>query len=182
MPSADIDACCLIDLLSSGHAEAILQACGFTWHLPVAVQSEVLYIRQPDPAQAGKLVLVKVDLSPLIDGGTLSLCQPDNNQEKDRFTQYATQFRSDEEAMCIALAESRGWTIATDDRKAIRVSKEAGMTLLSCPQIMRTWSDAQTPEKAVLVKALQDVELYAQFRPNQSLPEHDWWDAQLGRT
>src|SRR5262245_37820239 len=155
MPSADIDACCLIDLLASGHAEAILQACGYSWHLPAAVQAEVLYIRGPDPAQANKLILVEVDLNPLIDGGTLILCQPENGQEKDRFTQYATQFRSEGEAMCIALAESRGWTIATDDRKAIRVAQEAGLTVLSCPQIMRMWAEAQRPSKEVLIKALQ---------------------------
>ena len=37
MPSIIIDACCLFDLLASGHSEAILRACGYAWHLPVAV-------------------------------------------------------------------------------------------------------------------------------------------------
>ncbi len=31
MPDAAIDACCLIDLLASGEAEAILRSSGFTW-------------------------------------------------------------------------------------------------------------------------------------------------------
>ena len=53
MSSAAIDACCLIDLLASGHAEAILRASGFSWHLPAAVQGEVQYLRQYDPAQPG---------------------------------------------------------------------------------------------------------------------------------
>jgi hypothetical protein len=175
MPSADIDACCLIDLLASGHAEAILQACGYTWYLPVAVQSEVLYIRQPDPAQAGKLVLVEVDLNPLLKSGALSLCQPYNDQEMDRFTQYATQFRSDGEAMCVALAESRGWTIATDDRKAIRIAQQAGLSVISCPQIVKKWTDLTNPDKAILARALKDIEIFAQFRPNPSLPEYQWW-------
>ena len=40
MPDAAIDACCLIDLLASGHVEAILRAANFDWHLPSAVQGE----------------------------------------------------------------------------------------------------------------------------------------------
>jgi len=175
MPSADIDACCLIDLLASGHAEAILQAYGCTWHLPVAVQSEVLYIRQPDPIQAGKLVLVQVDLNPLINSGTLTLCQPNNDQEKNRFTQFAMQFRSDGEAMCIALAETRGWTIATDDRKAIRVAEQAGLSVVSCPQIVKKWADVTDPDRAILARALKDIEIFAQFRPTPSLSEYQWW-------
>ena len=50
MPDAAIDACCLIDLVASGDAEAILRASGFRWYLPSAVRSEVQYRRQHDPA------------------------------------------------------------------------------------------------------------------------------------
>ena len=76
MPDAAIDACCLIDLLASGDAEAILRASGFTWHLPSAVQGEVQYRRQHDPAQPGKTVKVPVDLSGLISSGVLTVCHP----------------------------------------------------------------------------------------------------------
>jgi len=69
MQDAAIDACCLIDLLASGHAEAILLASGFTWQLPSAVQDEVLYRRQHDPAQPGKTINVPVDLSGIIASG-----------------------------------------------------------------------------------------------------------------
>jgi hypothetical protein len=180
MSSADIDACCLIDLLASGHAEAILKACGYSWHLPVAVQSEVRYIRRPDPDHADKIVLVEVDLNPFLKSGALSLCQPDNDQEMDRFTQYATQFRSDGEAMCVALAESRDWTIATDDRKAIRIAQQAGLHVVSCPQMVKKWTDLTNPSTAILARALKDIEIFAQFRPNPPLPEYQWWVENVG--
>ncbi len=61
---AVIDACCLIDLLASGQAEAILRATGHAWHLPAAVQAEVQYVRQYDPAQPGTFLSVPVDLTP----------------------------------------------------------------------------------------------------------------------
>jgi len=179
MASATIDACCLIDLCASGHAQAILRAGGHAWHLPIAVQSEVQYVRQPDPTDPGKLISVPVDLKPLLETGLLTLCQPDNQQEADLFTQYAVQFRSDGEAMCMALAESRGWVIATDDRKAIRISQQVGLTVISCPQLVKTWADAVHPSQGTLLKVLKNIELLAQFRPNPSMPDWQWWMDQL---
>jgi hypothetical protein len=175
MPSAVIDACCLIDLLASGHAEAVLRAAGFDWHLPAAVQSEVRYVRQHDPDQSGQTVLVAVDLNSLISSGVLCVCRPNDDRELDRFTQYAAIFRSDGEAMCMAVAERRGWIVATDDRKAIRVGREAGLTVVSSPQLVKMWADKARPTATALLEALKDIEFLAQFRPNPSMPEYQWW-------
>src|SRR5690242_13113406 len=106
MTPAVIDACCLIDLLASGEAEAILRAAGHAWHLPVAVQGEVKYVRQHDPTRPGGFLSVPADLTPLLASGLLTLCRPDDPQEQARFVHYAMIFRSDGEAMCLALAES----------------------------------------------------------------------------
>jgi hypothetical protein len=130
LPPAAIDACCLFDLLASGNTEAILRTSGFSWQLLSVVQGEVQYVRRHDPAQPGKLVKVPADLSGLIASGLLTVCDPQNQQELDRFTHYATLFRSDGESMCLALAELRGWVVATDDRRAIRVAQQAGLTAI----------------------------------------------------
>jgi hypothetical protein len=179
MPSAAIDACCLFDLLASGHAEAILRSSGFAWQLPAAVQGEVQYLRQYDPTQPGKIVKVPADLSGLVSSVVLTVCAPENQQELDRFVHYATVFRSDGESMCLALAERRGWLVATDDRKAIRVARQAGLTVVSCPELVRAWAAAVGPDQSTLVKALRDIQVLAQFKPNPSMPEHGWWVAQL---
>ena len=172
---ATIDACCLIDLMVSGHAEAILRASGHAWHLPIAVQGEVKYLRQHDPAQAGAVVTVPADLSPYLASGLLTTCQPDDPQEQARFVHYAVQFRSDGEAMCLAIAESRGWPVASDDRKAIRVATQAGLMVISCPQLVKAWSDATRPDPAIVVRVLADIQTLAQFRPNPTMPESAWW-------
>jgi hypothetical protein len=179
MPPAAIDACCLIDLLASGHAEVILRAGGFAWQLPSAVQGEVQYLRQHDPKQPGKLLKVPADLSGLISSGVLTVCAPKNQKELDRYTHYATVFRSDGESMCLALAERRGWVVATDDRKAIRVARQAGLTVVSCPELVKAWAASARPDQPTLVKALRDIQVLAQFKPNPSMPEHGWWVAQL---
>jgi predicted nucleic acid-binding protein len=97
----------------------------------------------------------------------------------DRFTHYATLFRSDGEAMCLALAEQRGWVVATDDRRAIRVARQAGLTVVSCPQLVKAWADASAPDQATLARVLQDIQVLAQFKPNSSMPEYQWWIDQL---
>jgi hypothetical protein len=147
--------------------------------LPVAVKGEMQFLRQTDPTDSTKLILVPVDLNPLISSGILTVCQPDIQPELDLFTQYATIFRSDGEAMCMALAESRGWLIATDDRKAIRIGQQAGLAVLSSPQLMKAWAENAASDRATLVKALKDIERLAQFRPNATMPEFQWWMDQL---
>jgi predicted nucleic acid-binding protein len=110
----------------------------------------------------------------------LAPCQPDDPQEQARFVQSATIFRSDGEAMCLALAESRGWAVATDDRKAIRVAGQAGLTVISCPALVKAWAVATKPDRATLVQVLTDIQTLAQFRPNPAMPEAGWWSSQSG--
>src|SRR5438132_6875034 len=182
MPDAAIDACCLIDLLASGYVEAILQASGFTWRMPSAVQAEVQYRRQHDPAQPGKTMNVPVDLSGMISSGVLTECTSQTQQELDRFTHYATIFRSDGEAMCLALAEQRKWLVATDDRKAIRVAQQAGLTVVSCPELVKAWADATGPDQSTLNRVLQDIRVLAQFTPNPMMPVYQWWVDELSKS
>jgi hypothetical protein len=176
---AVIDACCLIDLLVSGYGEAILGASGHLWYLPIAVQGEVKYLRQHDPAQPGAFLNAPADLAPHFASGLLTACHPDDPQELARFVHYATVFRSDGESMCLALAESRGWPIATDDRKAIRVAEQAGLTVISCPQLVKGWVDAIRPDKATILEVLNNIQILAQFRPNPTMPESAWWQKQV---
>jgi hypothetical protein len=175
-----LDACCLIDLLASGQAEAILRAAGYAWHLPSSVQADVQYVRQHDPDNPGSYRNVPVDFTPLVDSGVFTPCHPDDPQEQARYIHYATMFRSDGEALCLALAECRGWTVATDDRRAILIAHPAGLTVVSCPELVRAWADATRPDATSLVQALTDIQTLGQFRPNSRMPESDWWNHLTG--
>jgi hypothetical protein len=119
------------------------------------------------------------DLTGLIGSGLLTVCSPQTQHESDRFVHYATIFRSDGEAMCLALAEARGWVVGTDDRRAVRVAQQAGLTVVSCPQLVKAYADATTPSQAALVQLLQDIQMLAQFVPNPTMPEYQWWMDQL---
>ena len=118
---------------------------------------------------------VPADLSGMISSGVLTLCQPENQQELNQFTHYAAMFRSDGEAMCLAIAEQRKWVMATDDRKAIRIAQQAGVTVMNCPELVKAWADATGPDQAALNKVLLDIQVLAQFKPNPTMPEFQWW-------
>ncbi|HEX7380169.1 MAG TPA: hypothetical protein VF278_23815, partial [Pirellulales bacterium] len=85
----------------------------------------------------------------------------------------AARFGSDGEAMCLALAESRGWLVATDDKEAITVAQRARLKVVSSPELLKSWS--LVTEATDVVKALMDIELFARFRPNSAMPECRWW-------
>lgn len=179
---AVIDACCLIDLLASGRLESILQAAGYAWHMPDAVKDEVRFVRGRDPSRPGSYLNVPVDLALIVSSGILIPCQPTDAREQSLFVQYAARFRSDGEAMCLAIAEARGWVVATDDRKAIKLAQAAGLTVLSCPRLVKSWVEATKPDAAAVVQVLTDVETLAQFRPSPTMPESAWWNKRLSRT
>ena len=68
--------------------------------------------------------------------------------------------------MCLALAECRGWIVATDDRRAIHVAQKAGLSVVSCPELVKAWADATRPDATSLAQVLIDIQTLAQFRPN----------------
>ena len=171
-----IDACCLIDLLASGQAEAILRATGHTWHLPTSVQAEVQYVRQHDPDNPGAYPeRARRSHAAREVRGCSRRASPTTPRSRLSYVHYATLFRSDGEAMCLALAECRGWIVATDDRRAIEVAQQAGLTVVSCPELVKAWADATRPDSTSLVQVLTDIQTLAQFRPNPTMPESDWW-------
>ena len=181
MPMAVLDACCLIDLLASGRAAEVLQANVYDWLVPIAVVAETKHERSLDPEDPAKTINRPVNLQPLLDRKLLQFCQPAPGQEVARLVQYAAHFRSDGEAMCLAIAETRGCVLATDDRKAIRLGQQAGLTVVSCPELMKCWADVSGASANDLRDALLGIERFAQFRPNPSLPWAEWRHEQLTR-
>lgn len=175
MSSAVVDACCLIDLLASGCAAEILRASGYRWHLPRAVEREMRYVRQHDPDRECGYREEPADLEPLLASGLLELAEPASQDELAEFVRFARMFRSDGEAMCLALAGSRGWAVASDDRKARRLATKAGLMVVSTPNLLRTWAETNAVERARVRQVLASIEQLARFRPTDDFPESGWW-------
>ena len=175
MSDAVIDACCVIDVCASGQPEAVLIASALRWFIPAAVIGEACYLHRPSPDDPKRLVPVPLDLSPFLTAGLLTPCDLAGEEELKHFVQLATLFRSDGEAACLAIAKSRGWALATDDRKARREAANIGVPVVTTPELMKTWADATGAAEADIARLLRDIQTFARFIPHKTMPLHSWW-------
>lgn len=174
MSDCIVDACCLINLCATNRLSDILQAQRESFHVSSEVQGEALAIYQPAADDATKLQLTPIDLSLAVQSGVLKVCKLEQSHEVDAFVEFAVQL-DDGEASCLAIAKSRRWSVATDDKKAIRLANAEGISVATTPQIVKTWVDVAIPESDEVVDVLLRIERFAKFRPHRANVFFDWW-------
>jgi predicted nucleic acid-binding protein len=178
MANPIVDACCLINLYASGRIQAIVQACGEGVYVSEEVRRESLSIRKVDPADASLLIPSPIDISLEISAGLIKECRLETKEEMESYVNFASKV-DDGEASSLAIAKSRNWTVATDDRKAIRLADESGIAVITTPEFVEHWVKNTTPTDVEIVKAIRAIERFAKFRPRRSDPRYDWWVSML---
>jgi len=176
-----LDACCLINLYGSGRMAEILEAIPTVFAVAEFVaREEALRIYAGPPGRVTEEV-ENIDLGLLIESGRLEIVGLQDDEEKATFVELAAHL-DDGEAMTGALALHRGWTIATDDRKAIRVFGEIapGSLVISTPQLIRAWVDMTHPDEDEVVEVLKNIRLRARYEPGANHPLNAWWHARYG--
>ena len=174
MTDCILDACCLINLCATNRFSDILQAQEGSFHVSAEVRGEALAIYQPATDDAEKLVLTPIDLSPVVQSGMLKECKLERSAEMDSFVEFAVQL-DDGEASCLAIAKSRGWCVATDDKKAIRLATAEGISVATTPQIIKKWVDVVVPDSGEVADVLFRIERFAKFRPHRTNIFFSWW-------
>jgi predicted nucleic acid-binding protein len=99
--------------------------------------------------------------------------------EAEEFVRLA-RILDDGEALCLALAKCRGWVLATDDRKAIRVANDESVATVTTPELIKHWADSCRAENDAIATVLRNVERFARFTPRRGMLLADWWE-QLAR-
>jgi hypothetical protein len=171
-----VDACCLINLYASGKVESIIPACSGDFYVSEQVRSESLKIRQPDENDPESLVLSPINLSDAIASGLFKECFLTGPAELDAYVRFAVEVE-DGEASCLAIAESRSWSVVTDDRKAHRLASDAGISVVTTPELIEQWATATRPFDDEVTEVLRCIERYSRFRPRRSSPLYEWWVA-----
>ena len=179
MPAVILDACGSLNLYASGRFVPILTALRHDWYVPAAVEREALQYRQPDPDDPEKLISLPIDLTPALDGGVLSRCDCEGDDEFALYTNLAARIGDDGESMGIAIAKCRGWAVVTDDKKARRIAQELGVSVLATTEIMKQWASIARPPAHELSEALEAIERFAHFQPGRGALEYDWWVASI---
>jgi len=172
MDDVVVDACCMINLYAAGELRKRLSLLGGRWYLPTVVMVEAIYlhIEQAD----GTIEKSPIDLQSFVDDGTLLSCTVESAEELELYVDLATQI-GDGEAMALAIAKSRGWTLSTDDRKAIRIADGLAISVLTTPELIKRWADSATLSCDELRDTLRLIEDRASFFPAASHPLYSWW-------
>lgn len=179
MSAVILDACGVVNLYASGQFAPILAALANDWYLPAAVERESKTYRQPDPADLGELIVVPVDLLPAINAGILTRCDCESEEETELYLELAAQIRDDGESMGLAIAKCRGWSVLTDDKKARRIGKELGVSVVATTEVMKRWSEITKPSESELSVVLEAIERFANYRPARGAEYFDWWLAAI---
>lgn len=114
-----LDACCIFNFYVSGHFLEILQAINDQFYVTIVVQEKELQKLQKMKNDDNQEMNV---LEMAIAEELLNVIDFESEEEAELFVNYAFQIDDGEAASC-AIAVSRGWAIATDDRRAISFIK-----------------------------------------------------------
>jgi len=173
-----VDSCCLINLYATDDLVSLLSASDNMFHVPNIVVEESWYVLEANQDDPGKQTKVEIDLSGAMNAGVLQRCDLQGDTETELFVSFAAQ-ADDGEAVCLAIAKNRGWSIANDDRKAQRLAAESGISVVTTPELVKHWADISSAADEAISAAVRRVRDCARFVPRAGSILHDWWMEKL---
>jgi predicted nucleic acid-binding protein len=165
-----LDTCCLVNLAAIDGTLECLAAFGLTWYVPTAVQAEGIFIRTAIDSREVR----RIDLAAAVSAGTVHICDPVDDVERGLYVEFALNL-DDGEAMALAITKNRGWTLATDDRKARKKADAVGVPVVTTPELVERWATRVGCSEETLATALGRVEALARFVPPGDSPGAEWW-------
>jgi hypothetical protein len=167
-----LDACCVINLYESGKMSDILTS--LQAYIAIA---DYVYHQEVLRTTEGRLF----ELQPLIDGGLLAVATFESKVEMITFVNFAASI-DDGEATTGAIAVTRNWAIATDDRLSIRFLKQSAPTLpiVSTLDLVKHWVDTTHPHADIVRTTLQNIRNRARYIPYATHPLYRWWATHIG--
>lgn len=172
-PFALLDACAVINLVATRRATDILRSAASVVGVVDAVRREAGHVRRGGTGDDAN-DLEAIDLGPLLEAGLLHRVVL-TEAEMEAYVGL-TVLLDDGEAMTLAVALSRGATMVTDEKKAVRVS-DGRVLILTSLHLVKAWAESQRIEGAVLRGVLHDLRTRGRYTPGRGHPLRAWWDA-----
>ena len=169
-----IDACVLINLIATGLLKEILSLIAQNSVICVLVKGESLYLRNEEDINE----LESIDIDDLVNQEIIQISDCKTDIEQELFVNLAADL-DDGEAMSVAIALSRNWHLATDDKKARRIFKENSQDhqlLVSTSDLIKEWVENENLDDITIKSILVKVERKASFRPSKSDVNLQWWN------
>jgi predicted nucleic acid-binding protein len=167
------DASVLINIVASRVPDEILSGVGLKFVVCPDVLKEVKLLRDRETGEEHL-----IDLSAYFENGQLDLIELVSDEEFELLVDYASLMGSgDGEAMCFALAESRGLCVAIDDGRAIRraLRKCPDFKTIGTLDVLAMWQKENSISPEAMNAVLIAIERFARYRPSVSHPRYEWW-------
>lgn len=174
-----LDACCLLNLYATRRCEEILRVIGARFAVADLVAGEAIYVFRggagPDARERDQ-----IDLRALSDAGMLEILHLQSVDETANFVNFAAEL-DDGEAMTCALAVLRGMSVATDDRKALRILKERApqVTIYTTCHLLQYWATSGAATAPDVRQALLDIQERGHYAPPKDHPLLSWWQSMI---
>lgn len=171
-----LDANCILNLYATGHLRDITGALPYQFRIAdYVLEHEVLYVWRPSPTD-GSDVQEPVDLTSLVEEGLIQAMGLESLAEEATFVELAADL-DDGEAVTGALAFHRGYSVATDDRKARRVLGRLSppVGLVSTLELLKMWAEETRVPRDELGTVMAEMQSSASYRPGARDPLYTWW-------
>jgi hypothetical protein len=165
-----LDACVVLSLYASRRMEEILSANEGPFLVAEAVLREALYVHVNIGGVREKEPIV---LEPLLTAGIVAVVEPESEDELLTFFDLALQL-DDGEAMSGAIALHRGYRIATDDGKMIRLLGQR-LPIVGTLDLVWAWVEAEAVAPQPVREALIGIAERG-YVPGRTHPHRSWWD------
>jgi len=171
MTDAIVDACCFINLYATADLRGFLTTVAWSWHIASAALAESLFIRAANDDDDER---ESIEPQAYIDEGLIKLVDVQSAEEAELYVRLAADL-DDGEAMALAIATQRGWTLATDDRKAKRFANDFGVPVVTTPELVQRWAKQARMTPSRMRTLVRSIESRARFSPAEDTPGFNWW-------
>ena len=168
-----LDTCCIINFAASGSLFDILSCIPAQTVITEEVKSELSSLPCFEGGSNGSVIQLKLAIEEQI----LTITDFDSEGEESLFIDYAFTLGDDGEASTAAIAIHRGWSMATDDKKAISLfQKETPyLEIISTLEIVKYWSQRVNLDSYELRKVLESIQNDVRYVPHKNHPLLAWW-------
>ena len=148
-------------LLRSGRAKTIMNCFAGHWLIPVDVRNGI-----HDNA-----------LQSLISEGNIYSTDLDTDAECKLFVSLAYQGLHNGESACIAIALTRQWAIATDEKYCHRILQrnQTPVEIITTPDIVKHWSEVASPAVTEIRSTVLAIQEDGGYHPPLTHPLCNWW-------
>jgi len=171
-----LDASCLISLYATKQMAPILRSIPNIVAVAAFVyEKEALWI-YGGPEHEVRQSKEPIDLLPMVQAGLVEIVDIASEAEIERQVNLEANLDPGE-AISGAIALSRNWAIALDERKARNLfSHEAAhIQLIYTLELVKHWCDTRNPPFETIAAALKNIRHRAIYKPGPNHPLHDWW-------